>query len=406
MNPDHLIANPKIAFDFESILEPIGAQVFFERYWEREPMILHREQPTYFNSLFSIGEVDRVLDLNRPTGQSIRVVKSQEPMLPAKYENPDGSLNLNQLYAAYADGYTVVVNEIERFWQPLKALCLQMSNQLSHHTVANMYLTPKNEKALLPHYDTHDVFVIQVHGKKHWKIYDTEVESPLLHSFQPIFQREQLKNVRDITLYAGDVMYMPRGVPHEAYTSDDSSLHLTIGVHPAQWVDLLTHAIKQLAFSKVELRKDLPPGYLKPERWTPEFFQEMQQRFAQLLGAASQEANIQGAIHLLSEDFRNQHVPMGDGHFGQIDQMEALSLDTYLEKRQDMPCTAQHLGATARIVFPGNMIKGPAHIADALQFISAAEGAFLLSDLPGISDVNKTKLAARLIRGGLLRIRE
>lgn len=403
MNSLNLLTQTPSTFDLENLLEPVGLSTFLEQYWENEPLILHREQADYYQSLFSIENVDQVLDLHRPTGNSIRVVKNQVPLLPGKYENGDGSLNLNQLYAAYADGYTVVINEIDRFWRPLKDLCRRMSAQLSHRTVANMYLTPQTQNALLPHYDTHDVFVIQVHGKKHWKIYDSPMESPLLHSFQPIFQREQLRGQKDLTLCAGDIMYMPRGVPHEAFTTDESSLHITIGVHPAQWVDLFAHAFKQMALTKVALRKALPVGYLRPENWTPDFIGEMQNHFSALLQELSDQADIQGGIQLLFEEFRGQQLVAGDGHFAEVDQTSELSLDTLVEKRQNQMCMVQNMGGAARISFPGNTIKGPAHIAGSLQFVATTEGPFTVSEIPGLSDRNKIQLVARLIRGGLLK---
>lgn len=406
MISEKLLTKSRAGLDLESLLSPLPLADFFDQYWERKPLILNREDQEYYRDLFSIEQVDQVLDLHRPTGRYIRVVKNQEPLLPTKYENPDGSLNLNQLYASYVDGYTVVINEIERYWQPLKNLTHQISQYLSHHAVANMYLTPKNQKALLPHYDTHDVFVVQIHGSKHWRIYDATVETPLLNSFQPIFQRDQLQNCKELTVHAGDIMYMPRGIPHEAYTTDESSLHLTIGVHPAQWLDLLTRAFQQLAFAKPELRKALPVGYLNPASWTPEFSDAVQTQFQSILQAAVDEASVQGSIHLLAEEFRGQHAPMGDGHFSQLDQLESLDADVYLEKRQNAPCTIHHLGTAVRIVFPGNMIKGPAHITAALQYIADADGPFQLKDLPSVSEANKTKLAARLIRGGLLKIVE
>ena len=115
---------------------------------------------------------------------------------------------------------------------------------MSHNVIGNMYLTPANEKALSPHYDAHDVFVLQVSGEKNWILYDDEnFKTPLLKSFQPIFQREYLTGAREITLKAGDMMYIPRGVPHEAYTTNESSLHITLGVYSTQWIDLITKSL-------------------------------------------------------------------------------------------------------------------------------------------------------------------
>jgi NitT/TauT family transport system substrate-binding protein len=73
-----------------------------------------------------------------------------------------------------------------------------------------------------------------------------------LNSFQPIFQEGQLSGKREVTIKAGDLMYIPRGLPHDAYTSDESSLHLTIGVYPTQHVDLFSKAIKSLAQNDID----------------------------------------------------------------------------------------------------------------------------------------------------------
>lgn len=392
--------------NFQELIYPFELEDFKNNYWEKETLLIQRGNPEYYKSLFSIDNVDELLDLHRPKGKSIRIVKNQEPLNASKYENPDGSLNLNQIYAGYADGYTVVVNEIERFWKPLKSLCQNISSSLNHSTVANMYLTPANQKALLPHYDTHDVYVVQVHGKKHWKIYDADYQTPLVNSFQPVFQREQLKNMREITLNAGDLMYIPRGIPHEAVTSDESSLHLTIGVYPTQWVDLLVKSLYQLAHTNSKLRQSLPLGFISSNKSTNGFTSKVESQMKALLEEALDQMNAQGALQLVSEDFRMAQQPKGDGHFHHLDNLSELGLNTYLEKRENMPCSVQHIGASARIIFPGNVIRGPIQITSAFQFISGCEEEFKVSDIPTLSNDNKIMLAKRLIRGGLLKMTE
>lgn len=389
---------------FKDILTPFTTAHFIKEYWEKELLTIERGNQDFYKSLFSVEDIDKIIDVSRPTGKSLRVVRNQEPLPPSIYENTDGSINLNQIYAAYADGYTVVINEIQRFWHPLKMFCQNMGDQLSNHTVANMYLTPKNQKALLPHYDTHDVYVLQIHGKKHWKLYDSPVETPLLNSHQPIFKREQLSNPKEVTLNAGDLMYMPRGLPHEAYTTDECSLHITIGVYPAQWLDLLTKSIQQMAQdSNPQLRKALPVGYLNAESWTPEYLENFKTICQSLVEQVAKKLPSMEGIGILSEEYRNKNNPRADGHFQEINRIDQLSIDSVVEKRSNLTCIVQEVGAFSRIVFPGNVIKGPSHIAAALQYIADSKGTFMLSDLPSISDTNKVKLAARLIRGGLLR---
>ncbi|MCC5613122.1 cupin domain-containing protein, partial [Nostoc sp. CHAB 5834] len=208
--------NPKTNIkDFYDLIQPLDIRDFEATYWEKQAIHIERDDPDYFASLFSIADLDNVLAYSRPRGSALRVVKNQQPLTPTIYENQDGSLNLNQLYAAYADGHTIVINEIQRYWDPIKILVENICHHMSHHVVANLYLTPQNEKALSPHYDAHDVFALQIAGEKHWLLYDDAYfKTPLLHSFQPVFQREQLTGAREITMKAGDILYMPRGVPH------------------------------------------------------------------------------------------------------------------------------------------------------------------------------------------------
>ena len=106
--------------DFIDLIDPIGFEDFENNYWENQVLHIQRDNPEFFSALFSIKDLDNLLDYTRPRGSSIRVVKNQQPMNPTVFENQDGSLNLNQLYAAYADGNTIVVNEIQRFWDPIK----------------------------------------------------------------------------------------------------------------------------------------------------------------------------------------------------------------------------------------------------------------------------------------------
>jgi len=384
---------------FDDLIYPLDFSKFEKEYWEQKPLFIERGDKDYYQSLISLEDVDTLLDLARPTGASLRVVKNQEPLPANKYENPDGSLNLNQIYVAYADGYTIVVNEVERFWKPIREFCQHLQLFFNCKVVANMYLTPKGQKALLPHYDTHDVYAIQIHGKKHWKLYDPEYATPILNSFQPIFQREHLRNCQDVVVNAGDVLYVPRGVPHEAISMEESSLHLTIGVYPVQWMDLLSKAIYHAALTNLEVRRALPIGFLNnnnPELISAKF----QELTAQILPKLSAEISL----NLIAEEFRMAQRLPGDGHFSHLDNLDHVDINSRIENRDGITATVQNAGNDTRIVFPGNVIKGPIHIAECFQFIANARDGFLVNEIPLVSDENKIKIVHRLIRGGLLKV--
>ncbi|TCP24028.1 cupin superfamily protein [Tenacibaculum skagerrakense] len=394
-------------FNFAEILYPRSSSDFVANFWESNFLHIKRESPYYFKNLFSIENFDGILEYGKPRGKSLRVVKNQDPLLPTRYENPDGTLNLNQLYAAYADGYTLVVNEINRYSEPINALVHNLRQELSHDVKVNAYLTPANQKALSPHYDTHDVFVLQISGKKHWNFYDdTNFKTPLLKSFQPIFQEGQLSGKKEVTIEAGDFMYVPRGLPHEAYTTDESSLHLTVGVYSTQHIDLISKALQSISQHDIDFRKALPVGFLNyTQEQKDKFKEELTLKFKDKLEKIFESNNLESTLFLINEEFRTDLPPMSDGHFAQLDKIDSLTLESKLTKRDNMQAKVMQIGGFSRIMFPGNVIKGPAQIASVFQFIAESD-TFEVQEIPRVNDDNKLKLAKRLIRGGLLKINQ
>lgn len=65
---------------FPDLIQPKSVEDFHEHYWENEVMHIKREDSQFYNSIFSIVNLDLLLEYNRPRGRSIRVVKNQQAM--------------------------------------------------------------------------------------------------------------------------------------------------------------------------------------------------------------------------------------------------------------------------------------------------------------------------------------
>jgi len=148
----------------------------------------------------------------------------------------------NNFSAAYLDGCSIVVNHIEAASEDVRQLCVDLRDDFPHAYV-NSYLTPPQAQAVAPHADDRDVLVWQTAGKKKWKVYgDPPVPFPF--TLEQVGKYDECpvpeetlasKPLLDITLEAGDILYMPRGFVHEAFTSHEPSLHLTIALATHDW---------------------------------------------------------------------------------------------------------------------------------------------------------------------------
>jgi hypothetical protein len=146
----------------------------------------------------------------------------------------------------------------------LAALCRALESVFSAHFQTNVYLSPPNAQGFGTHFDSHDVFVLQISGSKTWSLYDTLIELPLHEQ-----RFEKGKHIpgpvtQQLTIRAGDLLYCPRGLFHSAHSTDEPSLHVTLGLMGKTWADVLAEAVSAASLAHPALRANLPVGFANP----------------------------------------------------------------------------------------------------------------------------------------------
>lgn len=143
------------------------------------------------------------------------------------------------------------------------AACLQPSS----------YFTPKGSAGFAPHFDDIDAFLVQVEGRKYWKVYapdDTDSIWPLKSSHN--FSKAEMKQREESLVFegwleAGDLLYIPRGFIHCAHTDKaHDSLHVTVSVaQQLTYSELMKAVVEKLADTYTQsfprLRSQLPINY-------------------------------------------------------------------------------------------------------------------------------------------------
>jgi ribosomal protein L16 Arg81 hydroxylase len=230
---------------------------FFDDYFERKCLLVRQRRPN--NISFSLSDFERLLCLPgiRPL---LRIVKEQNEDQALAAVNDDGHLNKQYLLSRIAKGYTLVLNDIHRLDAGLQSLAAELGWELGCYCAVNAYLTPAGTQALKPHFDSHDIFALQCHGSKTWHVQMEDTELPTLSTHQPILHQVNENQLQEIDLNAGDAMYLPRGSIHYAVANSEPSLHLTIGLYPIEWKDLLGIIADELAGQHISMRRSIPMG--------------------------------------------------------------------------------------------------------------------------------------------------
>jgi ribosomal protein L16 Arg81 hydroxylase len=407
---------PGLTYTLESLLAPITLNEFFASYWEKAPLVIANAEPGRYQTLLRTSDIDFIIwsaftsDKNSVNAlATAEVKKSAEEVAVSQ---------LAQLYDAYNGGSTVRVSGVHRHWKPVAELCRSLEQLFEFPVRANLYCSPARASASLRHYDLHDVFVLQISGCKSWRIFEPLVTLPL-ETVPPLpFEQRTgvLKYARggprkaranidadecgealmECQLTPGHLLYIPRGFPHEAWTTDDRSTHITVGLHVVRWLDLLSVALAQVSNRDVRFRQALPVG--------SDAQIELEQIFSSLINSFPGQANVREAKEELASSFVANSQAVGDGTLNLSLADAEINLDTQLQHRSGLLCRFAENGGAVGIVSARTALWMPPVFAPALRFIAATR-EFRASDIPGpLTENSKLSLARRLIEDGFVRV--
>ncbi|MEU8899910.1 cupin domain-containing protein [Nocardia sp. NPDC048505] len=390
---------------FESLLAPVTGQEFIENHWGKSTLVLHRQDRAYFSDLFTLADLDAcLLTAANRSSKILQIVPAQgsgrAPTLTAV-----GAISKDRLYEAYLAGDTLRLIGVEKVWPAFGALAADLQAALDMEIGFNLFLTPPGTQGFPTHVDTLDSLIVQLAGSKQWYIWDQIYERPLgsqrshEHIQRLNWTEEQLTLREKPLLEAGDVVYLPRGYFHKAVAGEEFSLHLTISFHPLSWVDFFTRALELAALTDVELRQDLPPGFVADR----DRQQRMSVVFARLLGRLGDTLSFDAALDSLVDEQVGARTFPADGHFAVLAGLGDLGPDSVVERRRGLVCVVENSGGKAAIRFGPKRVQGPAAMSPALEYIRD-HPSFRICDLPGsLSEDSRITLVRRLIRDGLLR---
>lgn len=246
---------------------------FQREYWGRRPLLsTSTTLPRDFGDLLSASAVDELLSERGVRAPFIRMARNGSLLSRDEFLGPAGvgaeigdQVDSAKALAQFADGASIVLQGLHRLWPPVIEFVRRLVDDLGHPVQANAYITPPGSQGFDSHHDVHDVFVLQVAGHKHWTVHEPVVTSPLPTDAwtghrDAISRRVTETPVIDTDLAPGDALYLPRGWLHSARTTDETAIHLTIGVPALTRVDVVRAAVDRVAGAVTDLRTSLPVG--------------------------------------------------------------------------------------------------------------------------------------------------
>ncbi len=394
-----------------SVLAPVTVDAFFAEYWERQPLHVAREATGYFADLYDVGDVEESLVTGARELERFALVKAghAQPALddyvvssPAirwksTGKGPTAHVDPRKVAGFLDHGYTLVVKDAALLSAKLQRTCNRLQRDLGAFVGANVYFTPPGAQGLDVHHDTHDTLTVQIEGCKIWRVYEPVVELPLetqpLHRDTPA---PPLKLHREVTLTAGQTLYLPRGYAHEAAATGERALHVTFALAPVRVVDVLHAALDAAAAGDVALRRALPRGWQDDAA----FGAGLATRFAPAL-AAIDAAALETAVDATLDDLFAASRSEASTAFDQLIHAANLTADSLLRINVDLPFLIRERAHAIDVLLPGTSLSLSKSCLPALERLQT--GPVRFSALaPELAENDRKLFVKALVREGLL----
>jgi hypothetical protein len=217
--------------------------------------------------------LSEILRRHRIDFPRLRLVRDGKPLPVASYlRHVSGGrqkitiprVKSSELTKHLREGATLVLDAVDELSEPVEELAVKLELLFREHVQVNLYAGWQTSRGFDLHWDDHDVFILQVAGRKRWSVYGETRRAPLVNDVEKA-ARPTGEPVWSETLKDGDMLYIPRGWWHVAEPLAEPTLHLTVGVHNRNGLDLLRWLSERMRASEA-FRLDLPRASSQHER--------------------------------------------------------------------------------------------------------------------------------------------
>jgi hypothetical protein len=261
------VAQTQSAPGLESLarmLEPYAPEEFLDSSWGFN--FLHvRGRAGRYARMMPWARLSEILTRQRLDFPRLRLVRDGRSLPVSSYLRHQTSgrqkITIPRLKSAgltrhLREGATLVLDAVDELSGPVEDLAKGLELFFHERVQVNLYAGWQTSRGFDLHWDDHDVFILQVAGRKKWSVYGQTRPHPLVNDVEKAAKPEHA-SLWEGTLEDGDLLYIPRGWWHVAEPLAEPTLHLTVGVHNRTGLDLL-HWLSAALRASETFRRDLP----------------------------------------------------------------------------------------------------------------------------------------------------
>lgn len=225
----------------------ISPETFMKRYWHKKPLLVRGAIPAFQLH----AQNDEVLDspisyteLVQLAGQEhveSRLIQSK----PWRFKH--GPFNKKSIPKTQQPDWTLLLQGME-VHHPAAANILSWFRFIPDARLDDLMISIAGiDGGVGPHFDSYDVFLIQMSGRRRWRI--SQQTDLSLHSNLPLKILKKFSCEEEWVLEPGDMLYLPPHVAHDGIALDAGCQTWSVGFRSPSFKELLQEGLWRLAES-------------------------------------------------------------------------------------------------------------------------------------------------------------
>ena len=240
------------------LIQPMSEADFLARFVRKDVTFISGGARGDIESLLTLTDINAFLESETLRPPRVRLRRDDTPFPTDFFSDPESArLNSASIQDALRKGASLIIDDVGPLAPHLHWLERAIEHRLKGRTTVNAYISCNKGGAFAAHYDTHDVLIVQVHGRKLWQLFGKA--EPSSASLKP--WHRSMRPPPEVSwegeLQPGEILYIPRGTWHRAAVQGDICLHLTITIINPTGLDFANWIVEQLALDDL-VGQDLP----------------------------------------------------------------------------------------------------------------------------------------------------
>ncbi len=219
-----------------ALLNGLTPSQFMQRHWQKKPLLIRQAIPGFQALLDRLA----LFDLSEQEGVEARLIQQT----PKGWKMRNGPLGKRALPAVKQANWTLLVQGVDQHVEAVHALLQQFRFVPDARLDDLMISYATDGGGVGPHFDSYDVFLLQAHGRRRWRI--GKQKDLTLVDGAPLKILQNFEPEEEFVLEPGDMLYLPPRYAHDG-VAEGECMTYSIGFRAPKRGELARELLQRIA---------------------------------------------------------------------------------------------------------------------------------------------------------------